>query len=78
MTTVEPTLTITRPAFRGQVGTYSARDFTVTSVELDENVNEYDEPLHVVHAVDEFGGHAWWFETSDSLKALLDDALGND
>ena len=71
--TVLPVATITRWNYFND-----SCEYTVTDIELDANESCTGESLHVVNGVDAKGIPHWWFETSDSLKALMDDALGND
>jgi hypothetical protein len=50
-------------------------DMTVVDIDLDANENMFGWPLHEVHAVDPFGRAFYWYETSHSLKELLDVAV---
>lgn len=72
--TVLPTATVRKPTMRkGELVSLK-----LTAIHLDSNKNESGDTLHEVHAEDSRTGRfLYWFETTDSLKALLDDALGN-
>lgn len=71
--TVLPTATVQR-AHRGRM-----LDVEIRAVHLDSNENMFGDPLHEVHGVTvAYGEMVMWFETTDSLKALFEDALGND
>jgi hypothetical protein len=66
-------VTVTKEGYDGNPRTYR-----VQAICLDATVDMFHEPLPVVHAVDRWGQGRQFFETTDSLKALIDDALGND
>lgn len=70
--TVLPTATVTKVTLREML------TLNLVAVHLDSNENEAGDTLHEVHATDPITGRFWfWFETTDSLKTLMDDALGN-
>jgi hypothetical protein len=72
--TVLPVATVRKPTRRK--GEFVS--LKLTAIHLDSNENEAGEPLHEVHGEDSRTGRfLYWFETTDSLKALIDDALGN-
>lgn len=68
--TVLPKATVIRQGYDGVW-----KEYAITAVHLDANVNMYGDPLHELHAVDSWGQGAWWFETTDSLKATFDEAV---
>lgn len=73
MTTVLPKATVTKVDGEGVT-----RVLALQAIHLDSNENMDGATLHELHAVDSMTGRfLYWFETTDSLKTLLDDALGN-
>lgn len=50
-------------------------ELEIVAVHLDSNENMFNEPLHEVHATDKWGQFKFWFETTDSLKTLFDNAV---
>lgn len=58
-----------------QVRDGKAKAFVVQSIELDANENMFGEPLHAVHALDYWEQARYWYETTDSLKRLIDESV---